>query len=92
MTRDANDAVFVILTSKPGVYRTEVDAQAEIVETYDYACDGRTRAVFSIACLRGGRRDCSSPRKPRPTSSTACRPSSWNRSSRSRPRAASWRT
>lgn len=53
MTRDANDAVFVILTSKPGVYRTEVDGQAEIVETYDYACDGRIRAVFSIARLRG---------------------------------------
>lgn len=53
MTRDANDPVFVILTSKPGVYRTEADALAEIVETYDYACDGRLRAVFSIARLRG---------------------------------------
>ena len=43
------DAPYVILTTKPGVFRTEAGEGAEIIETYDYTCGGRTRAVFSIA-------------------------------------------
>lgn len=50
---NSGDAPYVILTSKPGVFRTEAGEQAEIIETYDYLCGGRTRAVFSIARLSG---------------------------------------
>jgi hypothetical protein len=48
---NSGDAPYVILTTKPGVFRTEVGEDAEIIETYDYTCGGRTRAVFSIARL-----------------------------------------
>ena len=47
------DAPYVILTSKPGVFRTEVGEDVEIIETYDYHFGGRTLAVFSIARLSG---------------------------------------
>lgn len=53
MNPGETDAVYVILTSKPGVFHTDAGEQAEILETYDYACGGKTRAVFSIARLRG---------------------------------------
>mgnify|MGYP006183808383 CR=1 FL=1 len=62
MTRDANDAVFVILTSKPGVYRTEVDAQAEIVDRHttlyvkrqlpERIVEGHTLAGADVAEIR----------------------------------------
>ncbi|WMD18899.1 ferredoxin [Achromobacter seleniivolatilans] len=47
------DPVYVILTSKPGVFRTEVGAEVDIIETYDYVFYGRALAVFSIARLQG---------------------------------------
>lgn len=47
------DPIYVILTSKPGVFRTEVGAEVEIIETYDYVFYGRALAVFSIARLQG---------------------------------------
>ena len=53
MSPAKTDVVYVILTSKPGVFRTEAGVEAEIIETYDYTCGGKTRAVFSIARLRG---------------------------------------
>ena len=45
------EPVYVILTTKPGVFRTEAGDGAEIVETYDYVFYGRALAVFSIALL-----------------------------------------
>jgi ferredoxin len=43
--------VFVILTSKPGHYRTEAGADFRCVEAYDYEFCGRVRARFVIAEL-----------------------------------------
>ncbi|HET9576587.1 MAG TPA: ferredoxin [Usitatibacter sp.] len=45
--------MFVILTSKPGQYRTEIGEGLEPVERYDYTLCGRTRARFVIARLAG---------------------------------------
>lgn len=42
---------FVILTSKPGQFRTEVTEGLEPIEAYDYVCFGRKRAGFVIARL-----------------------------------------
>lgn len=42
---------FVILTSKPGQYRTEPGEGVEAVERYDYLLCGRRRATFTIARL-----------------------------------------
>jgi hypothetical protein len=42
---------YVILTSKPGLFRTEVTAGLEPIEAYDYLCFGRKRARFVIARL-----------------------------------------
>lgn len=43
--------MYVILTSKPGQFRTELSADLEPVETYDYVFCGRKRAEFVIAKL-----------------------------------------
>ena len=40
---------YVILTSKPGEFRTEVIDGLEAVESYDYTFCGRKRAHFVIA-------------------------------------------
>ena len=42
---------YVILTSKPGQFRTEVTEGLEALEAYDYFCFGRKRAGFVIARL-----------------------------------------
>ena len=42
---------YVILTSKPGQFRTEVTEGLEPLEAYDYVCFGRKRAGFVIARL-----------------------------------------
>jgi hypothetical protein len=42
---------YVILTSKPGQFRTEVTEGLEPIEAYDYLCFGRKRAGFVIARL-----------------------------------------
>jgi hypothetical protein len=47
---------FVILTTKPGQYRTEAGEGIEPVERYDYSLGGRTRAQFVIARLEGSPR------------------------------------
>ncbi len=44
---------YVILTSKPGVFRTELVDGLRPVETYDYVFCGRKRAEFTIAELSG---------------------------------------
>ncbi len=43
--------MFVILTSKPGQFRTELGDHLQAVESYDYLFCGRKRAQFVIATL-----------------------------------------
>jgi len=43
--------VYVILTSKPGQFRTEAGEGVQPVEAYDYLFCGRKRAQFVIAEL-----------------------------------------
>jgi hypothetical protein len=43
--------VYVILTSKPGQFRTEPGEALQPVEAYDYLFCGRKRAHFVIALL-----------------------------------------
>jgi hypothetical protein len=43
--------MYVILTSKPGEFRTDVVAGLTAVEAYDYLFCGRKRAEFVIAAL-----------------------------------------
>jgi len=42
---------YVILTSKPGQFRTEPGPGLTVVETWDYSAGGRLRARFAIARL-----------------------------------------
>lgn len=44
---------YVILTSKPGEFRTEAGEGMQAVESYDYSAHGRRRARFVIAKLTG---------------------------------------
>ena len=46
--------MYVILTSKPGQFHTDVDDNFFPVEAYDYICYGRKRAHFVIASLERG--------------------------------------
>lgn len=48
--------VFVILTTKPGQYRTEAGEGVQPVERYDYSLSGHTRAEFVIARIEGSPR------------------------------------
>jgi hypothetical protein len=48
----AGEVGYVILTSKPGQFRTEAGPDAEVVEVYDYLFCGRPKAVFQIVRLR----------------------------------------
>lgn len=43
--------MFVILTSRPGQYRTEAGDGLRVCETYDYTFSGQTKARFVIAEL-----------------------------------------
>jgi hypothetical protein len=45
--------VFVILTSKPGQFTTELGDKMELIEEYDYLFCGRKRAHYVIAKLAG---------------------------------------
>jgi len=45
--------MYVILTSKPGQFRTEAGDGVKPVETYDYLFCGRRRAQFVIAQIEG---------------------------------------
>jgi hypothetical protein len=47
----AGAAVYVILTSKPGQFRTELGAGLRPVETHDFVFFGRVKARFVIAEL-----------------------------------------
>ncbi|WP_256988583.1 ferredoxin [Bordetella genomosp. 9] len=47
---------YVVLTSRPGVYRSEPPAEAGIAETYDYLFYGKPKAVFQIVSLIAGGR------------------------------------
>ena len=46
-------AAYLILTSKPGQFRTELGHDLVLVEAYDYVAQGRKRAHFVIAQLSG---------------------------------------
>lgn len=48
--------MFVILTSKPGKYRTELGAGLRPIEAWDYMFYGRLLAQFVIAELEGNPR------------------------------------
>jgi hypothetical protein len=43
--------MFVILTSRPGQYRTELGPGLQLCESYDYLFCGRNKARFDIAVL-----------------------------------------
>lgn len=43
--------MYVVLTTKPGEFRTEMSPGVQPVETYDYIFYGRKRASFTIAKL-----------------------------------------
>lgn len=45
--------MYVILTSKPGQFRTELGEGLRFIESYDYLFYGRKRAHFVIAELAG---------------------------------------
>ena len=45
--------MYVILTTKPGQFRTELGEGMQLVEAYDYMFCGRKRAQFVIAELTG---------------------------------------
>jgi len=50
--------MYVILTSKPGQYKTEISEDLQPVEAYDYLFCGRKRAHFVIANLEREARIC----------------------------------
>ena len=43
--------MYVVLTTKPGEFRTEITSGLKPVESYDYIFYGRKRASFTIAEL-----------------------------------------
>lgn len=43
--------MYIILTSKPGIYRTEPNADIRLVETWDYVLEGCVRARFQLGEL-----------------------------------------
>jgi len=45
--------MYVILTSKPGQFHTDLDERLQQIEAYDYMFYGRKRAHFVIAKLEG---------------------------------------
>lgn len=45
--------MYLILTSKPGQFRTEMGEGLAVAESYDYVFCGRIRARFVIAELKG---------------------------------------
>lgn len=48
--------MYVVLTSKPGIYRTEPGVGTTILRAYEYKFYGKTKAVFSIAFIDDGAR------------------------------------
>ncbi|MCH1879798.1 ferredoxin [Alcaligenes ammonioxydans] len=48
--------MYVVLTSKPGEYRTEPGVGVETVAAYEYHFQGRFKAVFAIARIQEGSR------------------------------------
>lgn len=45
--------MYVILTSKPGKFHTELAAALSVVESYEYHFYGKIKAIFQIAILDG---------------------------------------
>jgi len=47
---------YVLLTSRPGEYRTEPGSGVEVIAAYEYRFYGRLKAVFAIARIEEGAR------------------------------------
>lgn len=45
--------MYVVVTSKPGVYKSRLNADAKIIESYDYYFYDRHLATFHLAELLG---------------------------------------
>lgn len=41
--------MYIVLTTKPGEYRSEGNGGVEIIASYEYRFYGKTKAIFSIA-------------------------------------------
>ncbi|MGG4775610.1 ferredoxin [Alcaligenaceae bacterium 429] len=48
--------MYVVLTSKPGEYRTEAGTGVEPVAAYEYHFHGRLKAIFTIARIQDASR------------------------------------
>ncbi len=48
--------MYVVLTSKPGEYRSEPGVGVETVAAYEYHFHGRLKAIFAIARIQDGSR------------------------------------
>lgn len=43
--------MYIVLTSKPGIYRTESNDDIRVIEAWDYVLEGRVRARFHLGEL-----------------------------------------
>lgn len=43
--------MYVVVTSKPGLYTSTLDAEADVVEAYEYLFYGRRKAIFQLVRL-----------------------------------------
>jgi len=48
--------MYVVLTSKPGEYKTEAGPGTTILSSYEYRFYGKTKAIFSIAKIEADSR------------------------------------
>lgn len=48
--------MFIVLTSKPGEYRTEAGDGTTVLSSYEYRFYNKTKAIFSIAQIKDGAR------------------------------------
>ena len=50
--RHGETGMFLILTSRPGQYRTEIGDGVRLCESYDYQFCGQTKARFDVVSLQ----------------------------------------
>lgn len=48
--------MFIVLTTKPGEYRTEAGEGTTVLSSYEYKFYNKTKAIFSIAQIEEGAR------------------------------------
>lgn len=56
--------MYVILTSKPGLYTSTLDAGGVVVEAYKYLFYGRCKAIFQLAKLESDVKVCITEDEP----------------------------